>query len=71
MGLAVLDLGVEAKGRPVKSSEEIMEILEAYDLTGGLRAAATLAGCDHKTVAHYVALRDAGRRRRSGCSGRC
>lgn len=37
-----------------------MEILEAYDLTGGLRAAAALAGCDHKTVAHYVALRDAG-----------
>lgn len=29
-----------------------MEILEAYDLTGGLRAAAALAGCDHKTVAH-------------------
>jgi hypothetical protein len=44
----------------VKSSEEIMEILEAFDLTGGLRAAATLVGCDHKTVAHYVALRDAG-----------
>ena len=44
----------------MKSSEEIMEILEAYDLTGGLRAAAALAGCDHKTVAHYVALRDAG-----------
>ena len=38
-----------------------MEILEAYDLIGGLRAAAALAGCDHKTVAHYVALRDAGR----------
>jgi len=37
-----------------------MEILEAFDLTGGLRAAAQLAGCDHKTVAHYVALRDAG-----------
>lgn len=37
-----------------------MEILEAFDLTGGLRAAAELAGCDHKTVAHYVALRDAG-----------
>ena len=37
-----------------------MEILEAYDLTGGMRAAAALAGCDHKTVAHYVALRDAG-----------
>jgi transposase len=45
----------------VKSSEEIMEILEAYDLTGGLRTAAALAGCDHKTVAHYVALRDAGK----------
>src|ERR1700754_4094839 len=37
-----------------------MEILEAFDLTGGLRAAAALAGCDHKTVAHYVAFRDAG-----------
>ncbi|BBZ15698.1 hypothetical protein MGAD_00330 [Mycolicibacterium gadium] len=37
-----------------------MEILEAFDLTGGYRAAAALAGCDHKTVAHYVALRDAG-----------
>ena len=37
-----------------------MEILEAFDLTGGLRAAAQLAGCDHKTVAHYVALRDVG-----------
>jgi len=37
-----------------------MEILEAYDLTGSLRGAAELAGCDHKTVAHYVALREAG-----------
>jgi transposase len=37
-----------------------MEILEAFDLTGSLRGAAALAGCDHKTVAHYVALRDAG-----------
>ncbi|MGH3499325.1 MAG: IS21 family transposase [Nocardioidaceae bacterium] len=44
----------------MKTSEEIMEILEAFDATGGLRAAAELAGCDHKTVAHYVALRDAG-----------
>ena len=55
----------------MKSSEEIMEILEAYDLTGGLRAAAALAGCDHKTVAHYVALRDAGARPGSAaCGGR-
>lgn len=45
----------------VKSSEEIMEILEAFDLTDSLRGAAALAGCDHKTVAHYVALREAGR----------
>ena len=28
-----------------------MEILEAYDVTGSLRGAAALAGCDHKTVA--------------------
>ncbi|HEX2904054.1 MAG TPA: IS21 family transposase [Jatrophihabitans sp.] len=44
----------------MKSCEEIMEILEAFDLTGSLRGAAALAGCDHKTVAHYVALREAG-----------
>jgi transposase len=44
----------------LKSYEEIMEILEAYDLTGSLRAAAELAGCSHHTVERYVALRDAG-----------
>ncbi|HEY3691120.1 MAG TPA: IS21 family transposase [Pseudonocardiaceae bacterium] len=44
----------------MKSSREIMEILEAYDLTGSYRAAAELAGCDHHTVARYVALREAG-----------
>jgi transposase len=44
----------------VKSDEEIMEILEAYDLTGSYRAAAELAGCDHHTVARYVKLRAAG-----------
>jgi len=60
-GLLGLDVVVERCREPaVKTSEEIMEILEAYDLTGGLRAAAALAGCDHKTVAHYVALREAG-----------
>lgn len=37
-----------------------MEILEAYDLTGSYRAAAELAGCDHHTVARYVALRASG-----------
>jgi len=45
----------------VKRPEEIMEILEAFDLTGSYRTAAELAGCDHHTVAHYVALREAGR----------
>jgi hypothetical protein len=34
-------------------------MLEAFDLTGSLRAAAELSGCDHKTVAHWVAARDA------------
>jgi hypothetical protein len=28
-------------------------------LTGTLRGAAELAGCDHKTVAHWVSARDA------------
>lgn len=37
-----------------------MEILEAFDLVGTLRGAAELAGCDHKTVAHYVGEREAG-----------
>jgi transposase len=45
----------------VKDSREIMEILEAYDLTGSYRAAAELAGCDHHTVARYVQMRAAGR----------
>ncbi len=49
-----------AKGLPMKRDEEIMEILEAFDLTGSYRAAAELAGCDHHTVARYVALREAG-----------
>jgi transposase len=44
----------------VKSAEEIMEILDAYDLTGSFRDAAELAGCSHHTVARYVAERDAG-----------
>ncbi|MDV7246361.1 MULTISPECIES: IS21 family transposase [Rhodococcus] len=44
----------------MKNSREIMEILEAYDLTGSYRAAAELAGCDHHTVARYVKMREAG-----------
>ncbi len=42
----------------MKTAEEVMEILEAFDATGTLRAAAELAGCDHKTVAHWVRARE-------------
>ena len=45
----------------MKSDGEVMEILEAYDLTGSCRAAAELAGCSHHTVARYVQLRGEGR----------
>jgi hypothetical protein len=43
-----------------KSGREIMEILEAFNLTRCAHSAAQLAGCDEKTVARYVAIRDAG-----------
>lgn len=43
-----------------KSGREIMEILEAYDLTQTPFSAALLAGCDPKTVSRYAAIRDAG-----------
>lgn len=42
----------------MKKPEAVMEILEAYDLTGSFRAAAGLVGCDHKTVAYWVRQRD-------------
>jgi hypothetical protein len=45
----------------VKSAEEVMEILAAFDLTGSLRDAAELAGCSHHTVGRYVRAREAGR----------
>jgi len=44
----------------VKSVEEIMNMLEAFDLTGSLRDAGELAGVSHHTVARYVAAREAG-----------
>jgi hypothetical protein len=34
-----------------KTNQEIMKILEAFDLIRSYRAAAQLAGTDHKTVA--------------------
>jgi hypothetical protein len=42
----------------LKSAEEIMQILDSYDLTGSFRAAAQLAGCSHHTVAAHGARRD-------------
>jgi transposase len=45
----------------VKSDEEIMEILEAFDLTKSFRDAAELASCSPHTVAHYVQAREQGR----------
>jgi len=45
----------------MKSDEEIMEILEAFDLTQSYRDAAALAGCSPNTVAQYVEAREAGR----------
>ena len=44
----------------MKSREEIMNMLEAFDLAGSLRGAGELAGVSHHTVARYVAERDGG-----------
>lgn len=44
----------------MKSDEEIMEILEAFDLTQSYRDAAELAACSPNTVAHHVEARDKG-----------
>jgi len=46
----------------LKSAEEIMQILDAYDLTGSFRDAAELVGCSHHTVKRYVEAREAGGR---------
>ncbi len=45
----------------MKSAGEAVEILEAFDLTGSLRAASELVGCSPNTVARYVRLRATGR----------
>lgn len=58
--LLVADEAIEQEEQ-VKSREEMMEILEAFDLTGSFRDAGELAGCSHHTVAAYVAKRDEGR----------
>jgi hypothetical protein len=48
------------EGPVKKDGREIMEILEAFDLTGCAHSAAQLVGCDPKTVAHWVERRDRG-----------
>jgi hypothetical protein len=58
--LAVLKSPTDPKRDLLKSAEEIMQMLEAFDLTGSLRDAGELAGCSHHTVAKAVAARDAG-----------
>ena len=45
----------------MKHAGAVVEILEAFDLTGSLRDAARLAGCSPMTVARYVCLRETGR----------
>ena len=45
----------------MKSDGDVVEILEAFDLTGSLRDAAELAGCSPNTVRRYVRLRSRGR----------
>ena len=55
----------------MKSAEEIMKILDAYDLTGSLRDAGELAGCSHHTVKRYVERRAvAGDAELGGAAGR-
>jgi hypothetical protein len=49
----------------VKSAGDVVEILEAFDLTGSLRDAARLAGCSPMTRARFVRLRETGRWRRA------
>ena len=48
------------KEHPMLSKEKQMDVLEAYDLTKSLRAAAQLTGVDHHTVARYVEARARG-----------
>jgi len=62
--LLLLEWPVTATGtiereEQVKSREEIMNMLEAFDLTGSFRDAGDLAGVSHHTVAAHVAGRDA------------
>src|SRR6266851_742460 len=48
------------RGRPVKSSRERMEIVNAYAAVGSYRGAAALCGTTHKTVKRVLERRQAG-----------
>jgi hypothetical protein len=39
-------------------ADEIMNILEAYELTGSLPSVAELASCSHHAVAPHVSMRE-------------
>src|SRR5438132_2260141 len=52
------------RGRPVKSSRERMEIVNAYVAVGSYRGAAALCGTTHKTVKRVLERRDVGQPRR-------
>src|SRR6476619_5990311 len=62
VGLAWFAMQTNSCGRNpgVKCAREVMEILEAFDLTRCAHSAALLVGVDEKTVARYVAIRDEG-----------
>jgi len=48
------------RGRPVKSSRERMEILNAFAAVGSYRGAAALCGTTHKTVKRVLERLEAG-----------
>jgi transposase len=51
---------LEQRRDVVKHAGDVVEILEAFDLTGSFREAARLTGCSPMTVARYVHLRERG-----------
>ncbi len=44
----------------MKRTEDVMEIVEAYDLLQSIEGAARMVGCDPKTVRRHVTGRDLG-----------
>ncbi len=58
----------------MKKPEEAMEILEAFDVTGSLRGAAVLAGCEDSYVKPLLVRwwrAAADRRQGCRCAARC